>query len=69
MLRIHRTRLRVKRSNVARTGCQTDLRQTEVQNLSVSAFGDENVRRLDVTMHDPLGMRRVQRIRDLYGQR
>ena len=45
------------------------LRQTKIQNLGVSAFGDKNVRRLDVAMHDPPGMRRVQRIGNLDGQR
>ena len=32
--------------------CVRQLRQTEVQNLGFAPMGDENVRRLDVTMDD-----------------
>ena len=45
------------------------LRQTEVENLGVAALGDEDVRRLDVAMDDALGVRGVERIRDLNRQR
>jgi len=44
MLPVHR--LRVKRSNFARrTACQTDLRQTEVENFGVTALRHEYARK------------------------
>ena len=43
--------------------------QAEVQNLGVSALGDEDVRGLDVAMHDAFGVRGVQRVGDLDGER
>ena len=46
-----------------------DLGQSEVENLGVSALGDKKIRRLDVAMDDALGMRRIQRIGNLDGQR
>ena len=68
MLRVHR--LRVKRRNFARrTACQTDLRQTEVQNLCVSALGNKQVRRFDVPVDNAFGVCCVQRVRNLDGQR
>ena len=36
--------------------------QSKIENLGVSAFGDKNVCRLDVPVHDPFGMRGVQRV-------
>ena len=45
-----------------------NLRQSKVQNLGVSALGDEDVRRLDVAMNDAFGVRRVQRIGNLDGE-
>ena len=44
------------------TSCQDNLRQSEVQDLGVSAVGDKNVGRLDVSVNDALAVRRVQRI-------
>ena len=41
------------------------LGQTKIQNLGLPAACDEDVRRLDVAMHDSLDMRSVQRISDL----
>ena len=38
--------------------------QTKIQNLGVSARGNEDVSRLDVAMHDALGVGGVQRIGD-----
>ena len=51
----------------ARAG--SDLRQPEVQNLRVPAIGHEKIRRLDVAMDNALGVRCVQSIGDLDGQR
>jgi hypothetical protein len=48
---------------------QNDFREPKVENLGVSAFGDEDVRRLYVTMDDALGMCRVECIGDLDGER
>src|SRR5436309_470839 len=42
-----------------------ELGQAEVQNFYLFPFIDENVCRLDVAMHDPSGMRRLQCIGDL----
>src|SRR5206468_5640268 len=43
----------------------THLRQTKIQNLRVSTLGNKNVCRLNVSVNNALGMRRVQRVRDL----
>src|SRR5215472_7114439 len=40
------------------------LRQSKIEHLCVAAFRQENIGRLDIPVHDPLRMRRVQRIRD-----
>ena len=54
MISVHRTRLSVKRRNLARrTGCQTHFRQPKIENLGVAALGDEQVRGLDVAVNDP----------------
>ncbi len=44
-----------------------ELRQTEVENLRVPARGHEDVGRLDVAMHDALGVRRVESVGNLHG--
>ena len=44
------------------------LRQSEIHDLDLPARGDEDVRRLDVAMHHALGVRRIQRVRNLDGQ-
>src|ERR1022692_1304358 len=70
MIRVHRTRLRVKSRNVARrTRCSHDLRQPEVENLGVPTLGDENVRGLDVTVDDAFCMGCIERVRNLDGPR
>src|SRR5580698_6441183 len=63
-------RLRVERGNLARrAACWIDLGQTKVQNLGMSAFGDEDVRGLDIAMDDAFGVGRVERVRNLDGKR
>src|SRR5213594_1699860 len=39
--------------------CVSDFGQSEIQDLGVPTFGDEDVRRLDIAMDDPFGMRRI----------
>ena len=41
------------------------LRQPEIEDFCRTPVRDENVRRLDIAMHDAPGMRRVERIGDL----
>jgi hypothetical protein len=41
------------------------LAMAEIENLGVRAFGDEDVRRLDVAVNDSLGMSCIQGIGDL----
>ena len=70
MLRVHRTRLRVKRRNVARrTACRRDLRQPKIQNLGVSALGDKDVGGLDVAVDDAFGVGCIECVGNLDGQR
>src|SRR2546425_1728892 len=47
--------------------CVSDFGQSEVQDLGVPTFGDEDVRRLDVAMDDPFGVRRIERVGDFDG--
>src|SRR5215475_11931820 len=47
----------------------SDLRQSEIENLGMLARGHEDVRRLDVAMGDSGGMRCVQTLGNLYGER
>src|SRR5262249_53476769 len=44
-------------------------RQSEIQNLPVPSFGDEDVRRLDVPVDDASRVRRVQRVGDFDAER
>ena len=43
------------------------LREAEIENFGIAALGHKNVCRLDVTMDDARGVRRVQRIGNLKG--
>ncbi len=52
----------------ARAPNRSNFRQPKIQNLGIPALGDENVRRLDVAVHDAFGMRRIQSVRDLDGE-
>ena len=42
------------------TSCE--LRQPKIQNLGLSPLGDEQVRRFDVSVDDPLTVGRIQRV-------
>ena len=62
--------LLAQRSRLRRHACRfryptahrLHLRQAEVQNLGVTTFGDEYVRRLNVSMNDAFRVRRIQGI-------
>src|ERR1017187_1291506 len=70
MIRVHRTRLRIKRRNFARrTACKTDLRQSKVENLGMPTLGDKDVGGLDVTVDYAFGVGCVQCVGNLDGQR
>ena len=43
--------------------------QPEIENLRVAASGDEQIRRLDVAVNDPGGVRRLERVGDLDRER
>ena len=47
------------------TPFRDELRQTKIQNFSLTPFRDEDVARLDIAMHDPLSMRGAQGVRNL----
>ena len=53
----------------ARRGARLHLGQAEVENLGVSALGDEDVRGLDVAMNDAFGVGRVESVGNLDAQR
>ena len=42
--------------------------QAKVEDLGVAAVGHENVRRLDVAVHDSLGVGGIQRVGDFNGE-
>src|SRR5690349_1901960 len=42
--------------------------EPKIQDLHCTAISDEDVGRLDVTMNDPLGVGRVERISDLHAE-
>ncbi len=68
MLGILREGLSVGGGDPAGGGGGSDFCQSEVKNLGVPALGDEDVCRLDVAVHNALGMSCVQRIGNLDGE-
>ncbi len=56
------------RSEPAALAIRGDLGHAEVQDLRLSSLGDEDVRRLDVSVHDPDAMSGLERIRHLNAQ-
>ena len=52
-----------------RLGPLDQLRQAEVEHLGLAARRHEDVRRLDVAVDDALGVRGVERVGDLHGER
>ena len=46
-----------------------NLGQSEIKNLRVPALGDENIRRLDIAVHDPLRMSGIESVGNFDGQR
>ena len=56
-----RVDLSVLRSS-GRTGDGCNLGQPKVKNLGMSAFGNEDIRRLDVAMNDAFGVGSIERI-------
>ena len=67
---VDRARLRIRRADLARRNRWIrDLRQSEVQNLGMSALGNEDVRRFDVAVDDAFGMRGIKGIRNLDAER
>ena len=62
-------RHRVRRFDLARrTTRRRELRQPEIENLGVSAFGYKNIRWLDIAMDDALDVGSIQSIRNFNGQ-
>ena len=57
------------RGLIVLTARERDLGEAEIEHLGVAALGDENVGRLDVTVHNAFGMRGVERVGDLDGER
>ena len=53
-------------TNVARVApFGLHFRQPEIENFRVSALSHEQIRRLDVAMNDPAGVRGIERVGDL----
>ena len=68
MLFVHRVRRGICRRNLAGgTGSGRDFGQSEVQNLSVTALGHEDVSRLDVAMDNTLIVSRIEGIGNFDG--
>ncbi len=63
-------RQRVRRRNLARrTTRWCDFRQPKIENLGVAALGNKNIGGLDIAVDNALGMRGVESIGNLDGQR
>ena len=52
-------------ARVAGLGSRHELREAEIEDLDLTARGQEEVPRLDVPVDDPLDVSRVERVRDL----
>src|SRR5208283_1550241 len=52
-----------------RTGPGRDLRQSEIQNFGMAAFGDKNIGGLDVAVNDSLGVGGVERVGNFDAER
>src|SRR5712692_7033515 len=59
---------RRRRKATRRTRLERQLGQPEIEDLGVTALGDEDVRRLDIPVDNSLGMRGIQRIGNLDSQ-
>src|SRR5258708_3634126 len=60
---MHRLSHEASNGNCAlRTGLVSDFRQSEVENLGVSALGDEEVGGLNVAVNDSCGVSSIERI-------
>src|SRR5271157_385963 len=70
MLLVYRERQSVLRSPLSgRSSRWRDFGQPEVENLGMPAFGEEDVRGLDVAVNNSRGVRRIQRISNLDSER
>ncbi len=49
-------------------GGMFDFGQSEIENLDMPALGDKNIRGLDVTVHDSLGVRGVEAVCNFNGE-
>jgi len=69
VLFVNRSRHGIRRCNlIRRTDSGRNLCQPKIQNLGVTACGNEDVRRLDVAMNDTFGVGGVERVSDVNRQ-